>query len=146
LSAYGAAASELRVTVARDLPPAPLTDQVSAVHALLRELDDTARQQMGAAFDPGEGATRLAVRPSLGLRYVRQLNLIEVPLDAAALDAAAVPALLDEFRRRYERVVGEGTSNDETPIEIVRVAVSIASTPPDVVPTAPPVTSGATVR
>ena len=138
LSAHGAAASELRVSVARDLPPAPLTDQVSEVDAVLRELEETARRQMGAAFDPGEGRTQLVVKPSLGLRYVRQLNLIDVPLDAAVLDAATVPSLVDEFRQRYERLVGEGTSNADTPIEIVRVTVSIASTPPEIIPSAPP--------
>jgi N-methylhydantoinase A len=100
---------------------------------------------MGTAFDPVEGRTQLVVRPTLGLRYVRQLNLIDVPLDTAALDATAVPRLLAAFRERYERLVGEGTSNAGTPIEVVRVAVSIASTPPDIVPSAPPI-HGSTKR
>jgi N-methylhydantoinase A len=73
----------------------------------------------------------------VGVRYVRQLNLIDVPIDAATVTDDTVPEIVKEFRARYERLVGEGTSNDETPVEVVRVTVSIASPAPDVVPTAP---------
>ncbi|HEX7096670.1 MAG TPA: hydantoinase/oxoprolinase family protein [Acidimicrobiales bacterium] len=137
LSAHGAAATELRITVARDLPPAPLVERVDVVDALLRELEDAARAQMGEAFTPGEGAARLVVRASLGLRYVRQLNLIDVPLARCGVASGDVPALVSEFRERYERLVGEGTSNADTPIEVVRVSVAIASPAPDVVPSVP---------
>lgn len=136
LSAHGAAASELRVGIARDIPPAPLVDRVDVVDALLRELEASARDQMGVAFGPGE-ADRLVVRASVGLRYVRQLNLIDVPLNRCGIADGDVPRLVKDFRARYERLVGEGTSNAETPIEVVRASVAISSSPPATVPTAP---------
>jgi N-methylhydantoinase A len=137
LSAFGAAASELRVSVSRDLPPAALHVSVDAVNTLLHELESAARDQIGVSFAPGEGRARLAVRRSIGLRYVRQLNLIDVPLDSPSISASGVVSLVADFRARYERLVGEGTSNGETAVEVVRVTVSIASPAPDVAPQQP---------
>jgi N-methylhydantoinase A len=137
LSAFGAAASELRVSVSRDLPPAALHVSVDAVNTLLQELESAARDQIGATFAPGEGRARLAVRRGIGVRYVRQLNLIDVPLDSPSISASGVVSLVADFRARYERLVGEGTSNDETAVEVVRVTVSIASPAPDVAPQQP---------
>jgi N-methylhydantoinase A len=137
LSAFGAAASELRVSVSRDLPPAALHVSVDAVNTLLQELESAARDQIGATFAPGDGRARLAVRRGIGVRYVRQLNLIDVPLDSPSISASGVVSLVADFRARYERLVGEGTSNDETAVEVVRVTVSIASPAPDVAPQQP---------
>jgi N-methylhydantoinase A len=137
LSAFGAAASELRVSVSRDLPPAALHVSVDAVNTLLQELESAARDQIGATFARGEGRARLAVRRGIGVRYVRQLNLIDVPLDSPSISASGVVSLVADFRARYERLVGEGTSNDETAVEVVRVTVSIASPAPDVAPQQP---------
>jgi N-methylhydantoinase A len=148
LSAFGAAASELRVSVSRDLPPATLDLRIDAVNELLRELEAVAREQIGVAFAPGdraraapqsggEGRVRLVVRRSIGVRYVRQLNLIDVPVDAPSIASSDVPSIVAQFRSRYERLVGEGTSNAETPVEAVRVTVSIASPAPDVAPQQP---------
>jgi N-methylhydantoinase A len=137
LSAFGAAASELRVSVSRDLPPAALHVSVDAVNTLLQELESAARDQIGATFAPGVGRARLAVRRGIGVRYVRQLNLIDVPLDSPSISASGVVSLVADFRARYERLVGEGTSNDETAVEVVRVTVSIASPAPDVAPQQP---------
>jgi N-methylhydantoinase A len=77
------------------------------------------------------------VRRGIGVRYVRQLNLIDVPLDSPSISASGVVSLVADFRARYERLVGEGTSNDETAVEVVRVTVSIASPAPDVAPQQP---------
>jgi N-methylhydantoinase A len=77
---------------------------------------------------------------------VRQLNLIDVQLDDATLAPQTIPRVLAEFRDRYEQLVGEGTSNADTPIEVVRVAVAIAAAAPDIVPSAPPVTTDAQPR
>jgi N-methylhydantoinase A len=137
LSAFGAAASELRVSVSRDLPPTVLADATSTINEVLRELEVAARTQIGGALDPVEGRARLAVRRSVGVRYLRQLNLVDVPLDGPEVRAADVAPLVAEFRARYERLVGQGTSNAETPVEVVRVTVSIASPAPDVSPSAP---------
>jgi N-methylhydantoinase A len=137
LSAFGAAASELRVSVSRDLPPAALHVSVDAVNTLLQELESAARDQIGATIAPGAGRARLAVRRGIGVRYVRQLNLIDVPLDSPSISASGVVSLVADFRARYERLVGEGTSNDETAVEVVRVTVSIASPAPDVAPQQP---------
>jgi N-methylhydantoinase A len=137
LSAFGAAASELRVSVSRDLPPTPLASALDDVNALLAELESSAREQMGAAFAPAEGRARLVVRRAVGVRYLRQLNLVDVPVDRASIRASDVPGLVADFRARYERLVGEGTSNADAPVEVVRVTVSIASLSPDVLPAQP---------
>jgi N-methylhydantoinase A len=130
LSAFGAAASELRVSVSRDLPPTPLGDAVDAVNALLHELERTARTQLRG--------DDLVVRRAVGVRYLRQLNLVDVPVDGDAISTTSVPALVADFRGRYERLVGTGTSNAEAPVEVVRVTVSLASPSPDVRPAHPP--------
>ena len=55
LSAYGAAASELRVSVARDVPPAPVADaRRRGRRAAAASSRPRARDQMGGAFAPGE--------------------------------------------------------------------------------------------
>jgi N-methylhydantoinase A len=137
LSAFGAASSELRVSVARDIPPVVLADGIALIDQLVRELEASARSQMGASFTPGEGRGRFEVRRSIGVRYHRQLNLVDVELPDHAVTSDDVPRLVQLFRERYERLVGEGTSNDETPIELVRVTVSLAAPAPDVRPTRP---------
>jgi N-methylhydantoinase A len=130
LSAFGAASSERRVTVARDVTPTLVGECPAVVGPLLRELDGAARAQL-------RGGAGVEVRRTLGLRYHRQLNLVDVAVPEGDIDAASVPDLVAEFRTLYERVVGHGTSNDETPIEVVRASVSIASPAPDVRPSRP---------
>ncbi len=138
-SAYGAAASELRIAVSHDVPPAPVVDRVERLAELSVELEATARAQLAEAFSvlpPGAGEHVDVVR-SVGLRYYRQVNLIEVPVPDGVVDRSSVNGLVDAFRRRYEQVVGAGTSNDETPVELVRVSVSVSFPAPQVRPSRP---------
>jgi N-methylhydantoinase A len=115
LSAYGALCGDLRVRAERDLRPQPLTEALSQVAAALAELEPEVRRQLhGAGPDAQICVTRTA-----GLRFHRQLHRIEVevPADATAAD------LIARFRDRYEQVIGPGTAPEETPVEVLSVAV-----------------------
>jgi N-methylhydantoinase A len=66
------------------------------------------------------------VTRAVGLRFFRQVHRIDVALGEGHLDPAGAAAVLAEFRRRYERIVGEGTAHAGTPVELVAMSVQVA--------------------
>lgn len=119
-SALGAATGDLRTSAERDLAPGSPEDRVAAAADLLDELERTARAQSGL---PGE----MEVERTVALRYFRQTTRIDVPLTTPTLTLDALPALRDEFHRRYEAVVGPGTSRPDTPLELVAARVQVSA-------------------
>ena len=110
-SAAGAATSDVRVRHERELAPRLLTDVDVDVDGVLDELEDRARAEVG-------GVARIERR--VGLRYFRQIHALEVVVDR--LDAEGRAAASAEFQKRYDEIVGAGTSASGAPIELVSVA------------------------
>ena len=113
-SAYGAMASDLRVAAERDLRPAELPEALLAVAAALAELEPQVARQIGG---------RTTVRRTVGLRFYRQINRIDLPLPPGPLDQAAAADLVRAFHARYEQVVGPGSAPADTPVEVIAVGV-----------------------
>lgn len=109
-SAAGAATSDVRVRHERELAPRLLAD-AGEVDAVLDELAGRARAEAG-------GDARVERR--IGLRYYRQIHAIEVAVER--VDAAGRAAAASEFQKRYDDIVGAGTSASGAPIELVSVA------------------------
>jgi N-methylhydantoinase A len=118
LSAFGALSSDLRVRLERDLRPTPLPEAVSAVREMFRKLEPAARGHLAAA-----GLSEsIQVRRSVALRYYRQIHRMDIEVPAH-VDDAAMRRIAEEFRSRYESVVGPGSAPRDTPVELVAVGV-----------------------
>lgn len=131
LSAYGSLCGDLRVRAERDLRPQLLTEALSQVTAALAELEPEVRRQLHGA-GPGN---QIQITRTAGLRFYRQLHRIEVEVPAAA----TAVGLIARFRDRYEHVIGPGTAPEETPVEVLSVAVDawLPTTVPAAVPRGP---------
>ncbi|MCW3819069.1 hydantoinase/oxoprolinase family protein [Micromonospora sp. DR5-3] len=123
-SAYGAISADLRVAEERDLRPVPLVEAGPPVGAALAELEPEVVAQLGGGH--------LTVRRSVGLRFYRQLQRIDLPVPAGPVDADVIEDLLARFHKAYELVVGPGSAPPDTPVEVV--AVGVAAVRPIVVP------------
>jgi N-methylhydantoinase A len=130
-SALGAASADLlHIYEAVDIQPSPFDP--ARVMERFRELEARGVAQLGAdGIAPGDG--RLA--RSADIRYKGQINEVEVPVPAGALDAAALTQLVADFHRRYETVYGQGAGFHEARVEVVtyRVRASAASAKPRIV-------------
>jgi len=125
-SAFGAVASDISVLAERDVVPRALTDRLDELDAALAGMvDDATAQLMAAAEGPLAGMPVQMTR-SVGLRFFRQVHRIDVAVPPGPVSPEVAAALLDEFRRRYERIVGEGTAHADTPIELVALTVTVA--------------------
>jgi N-methylhydantoinase A len=130
-SALGAASADLlHIFEAVDIQPSPF--DLDRVTARFRELEERGLVQLRAdGIDPRQA--RLA--RSADIRYKGQINEVEVPLAAGALDVAALERLVADYHRRYETVYGHGAGFAEARVEIVtyRVRASAVSPKPRVV-------------
>lgn len=138
-SAFGAATCELRSSAERDVPPGPPEERIEALNALLDDLAVVASNQLGANNDR-------TTRRTVAMRYFRQTTRIDLPIGPDPLTIADLPLLRDEFHRRYEAVVGPGTSRPDTPVEVVAAAVHVsggafAAAPHGQLPSGPPTTT-----
>jgi N-methylhydantoinase A len=132
-SAYGAIASEVKVMIERDLLPGDLLESLDRVNQGLDELEAAARRQLSDTVHlPGQLGQAAQATRTVGLRFYRQIHRIDLPLAAPPLDVADVDGLLEEFRRRYERLVGAGTARAGTPVEVVNLGVHVAIPVPEV--------------
>jgi N-methylhydantoinase A len=130
-SALGAASADLlHIYEAVDIRPSPFDPARVAQH--FAELEDRGREQLHA--DGVDPATARLAR-SADIRYKGQINEVEVPVTAGALDAAALAQLVADFHRRYETVYGRGAGFQEARVEIVtyRVRASAVSAKPRIV-------------
>jgi len=152
LSAFGAVASDVRVSVEQDIAPGDLHASLARLREVLDRVEAQARAQLaGGADDPGGGllggtGAHAVVGRTIGLRFYRQIHRIDVPVPPGPLDEATADALLATFTGRYERIVGEGTARAGTPIEVVSVGVQVAIGVPLVVPASRAEHAGAPVR
>jgi N-methylhydantoinase A len=123
-SAFGAIASDVRSAVEQDIAPVPLAEALEAIDALATRLSGAARGQL----PPGD--RRVEVRRHVGLRFYRQVHRVDVPLPDRPLVPPDAGRLADEFRRRYERVVGPGSASAGTPVEAVAVSAEATMAAP----------------
>jgi N-methylhydantoinase A len=130
-SALGAASADLlHIYEAVDIQPSPFDP--ARVMERFRELEARGLAQLTAdGIDPEQA--RLA--RSADIRYKGQINEVEVPVAAGALDAGALEQLVADFHRRYETVYGQGAGFHEARVEVVtyRVRASAASAKPRIV-------------
>lgn len=126
-SAFGAVASDISVVAERDVVPRALADDLSSLNAALVEMAEEGSAQLRAAAPAarlGDGSH--VVRYAVGLRFTRQVHRIDVPVSRLPVDPAGAEQLLTEFRRRYERIVGEGTARQASAVELVSLTVQVA--------------------
>jgi N-methylhydantoinase A len=130
-SALGAASADLlHIYEAVDIQPSPF--EPTRVMEHFASLEERGRAQLCAdGIDPA--TSRLA--RSADIRYKGQINEVEVPVPAGALDAAGLAQLVADFHRRYETVYGRGAGFHEARVEIVtyRVRASAVSAKPRIV-------------
>ena len=130
-SALGAASADLlHIYEAVDIQPSPFDPARVMQH--FTALEARGREQLRAdGIDPAQA--RLA--RSADIRYKGQINEVEVPVPAGALDEAALTQLVADFHRRYETVYGRGAGFHEARVEIVtyRVRASAVSAKPRIV-------------
>jgi N-methylhydantoinase A len=123
-SAWGAVSSDLTVLLDAELPARLLAAPLDDYEAALARLETQARAELQGAGElmRGSGAV-LAVQRRLGLRYLRQIHKLDVPVPDGPLTAAAIAEAEAAFRRNYERIIGRGFNNSATPVEIASVSV-----------------------
>src|SRR5207245_7880838 len=104
----------LHIYEAVDIQPSPFDPARVARH--FAELEERGRAQLRAdGIDPAQA--RLA--RSADIRYKGQINEVEVPVPAGALDAAALAKLVSDFHRRYETVYSRGDDFQECRVAMV---------------------------
>lgn len=130
-SALGAASADLlHIYEAVDIQPSPFDPARVAQH--FAALEERGREQLRAdGIDP----TQARLARSADIRYKGQINEVEVPVPAGALNEAALAQLVADFHRRYETVYGRGAGFHEARVEIVtyRVRASAVSAKPRIV-------------
>jgi N-methylhydantoinase A len=121
-SAFGAIASDIRAAAEHDISPSALLDVVDVVNSTLERI--TAGVLAELAFGGLSAAPGLQIDRTVGLRFYRQVHRLDIAMPDGPLTADGVEPLLKEFRRRYEQVVGPGSANADTPVEVVAVSAS----------------------
>src|SRR5262249_34236455 len=102
----------------------------------LRARDGAALRARGArARADGIDPAYARLTRSADIRYKGQINEVEVPVPAGALDDNALAQLVSDFHRRYETVYGQGAGFREARVEVVtyRVRASAVSAKPRIV-------------
>jgi N-methylhydantoinase A len=121
-SAFGAIASDIRAAAEHDLAPASLHESLDAVNAAAARLAASVRAQLELGQAPLPPGRQVTVRRRIGLRFYRQVHRVDIVLPERAIGPDDVAALTDQFRQRYEQVVGPGSGKADTPIEVVAVS------------------------
>jgi N-methylhydantoinase A len=130
-SALGAASADLlHIYEAVDIQPSPFDP--ARVAARFDELEERGRAQLRA---DGIDSTQWRLTRSADVRYKGQINEVEVPVVAGALDQRSLTQLVADFHQRYETVYGRGAGFREARVEIVtyRVRASAVSAKPLIV-------------
>jgi N-methylhydantoinase A len=130
-SALGAASADLlHIYEAVDIQPSPFDPARDITHC--DELEERGLAQLRA---DGIVAKDARLTRSADIRYKGQINEVEVPVPAGALDEAALAQLAADFHRRYETVYGRGAGFREARVEIVtyRVRAAAVSAKPRIV-------------
>lgn len=129
--AFGAASADiLHVNERVSIMSSPF--ELERVNAILTELGELGRAQLEA---DGVDAGRHQFRYSIDMRHRGQINEVEVDVDAAELDQAALDGLRERFVERYERLYGRGAALRGARLEMVtfRCRASATSLKPTLV-------------
>ncbi|MEV0595918.1 hydantoinase/oxoprolinase family protein [Nonomuraea cavernae] len=136
LSAYGAVSSDLNIGAERGVVPTPLHRAGPLIEATLGELAGELAASLSAEVDDvvaASGRGRVTHR-TVALRFYRQQRSIELTVEAAA-GPAELARLDATFRERYEELVGPGSADARSVVEVVSVRVDLTVA----VPVPPPV-------
>ncbi len=120
-SAFGALAAPVRVDEVRSIALTSGSLDVAALAAQVDELERTA-QAAFAAQSPGGEQPR--VERAIAMRYQGQNYEQEVALPDGALDAAALERTFERYHELHHEFYGYRF--DGAPIELVRIAVTVA--------------------
>ncbi len=115
-SAFGIAASDFLRIKEVSSPVVVFPDAAETMNSILEGVRREVIEELTAE---GVSSNQIAVECSLDLRYLGQLHEVRVPLADAAIDAAAVGRILDDFARIYEETYGTGTAFGGAPIQAV---------------------------
>lgn len=124
-SAYGAVASDIRASASLDVDPEPVETAAALAGSALVSLERSARAQLG---DADTRRFRTRVRRRAGLRFFRQVHELAVELPGGPVDEAVMAAAAQQFRDRYEALVGAGTAGAGARVELVSLAVDVVVT------------------
>jgi N-methylhydantoinase A len=124
-SAWGAVCSDLRSMNEQELPPKPLRDSLKEVNAALEQLEARALSELRGAGDElkRRAGSGVEVHRLLGLRFERQIHRLDIPVDSVPVTPEIAAKAEADFRERYERIIGKGSSYSEAPIEVPAVTV-----------------------
>jgi N-methylhydantoinase A len=124
-SAWGAVSSDLRSMNEREIPPRPLQNALEDVNTSLKILEERALNELHGAGEElrKKAGTSIEVHRLLGLRFQRQIHRLDIPVESAQVSVEAARAAEAEFRKRYEAIVGKGSSYTDTAIEVPTVTV-----------------------
>jgi N-methylhydantoinase A len=127
-SALGAASADLlHIHETVDIQASPLDP--ARVNARFADLEARGIAQLREdEVDP----ERARITRSADMRYLGQINEVEVPVPAGALEPPVLEQVIADFHRRYETLYGAGAGFREARVEIVtyRVRTAAASTKP----------------
>ena len=107
-SAYGIAASDpVAVAQASDPMIAPFdADRLGAIY------DSLAARAVGELVANGVAPGDITTSREVEMRYRGQVHEVRVPVPGGPLDDGSLAAVLEEFRRRYNRRYGSGAAAD----------------------------------
>ena len=117
-SAFGAAASDVRTSAQLDAPR-PFPPPLDWLGEQLALLEARVREELDLRAAPGEAR----IERRLGLRFMRQVHELAVPLPDGEVSAADLERVAAEFTREYERTFGAGTAYTIAGIELVGLRV-----------------------
>jgi N-methylhydantoinase A len=124
-SAWGAVCSDLRSMNEQELPPRALRSVLKEVNEALAQLESRALGELGGAGDElrRRAGSGVEVHRLLGLRFERQIYRLDIPIDRVPVTPEVAAKAEADFRERYERIIGKGSSYSEAPIEVPAVTV-----------------------
>jgi N-methylhydantoinase A len=118
-SAYGAATSDIQVSVQRSVSSS-VQDDSAAIESILAELEREARSLLSEQVVE---AGTVEIKAWAEMRYERQLHDVRVNLQAVTPGVSLLDGASREFERRYASLYGEGAILADTPTRFLRVGV-----------------------
>ena len=118
-SAFGAVASDVRVTLERPDPQSapPALGRVRKVYA------DLEKEALARLRAEGKRRRDIELHRSASLRYRRQMHEISVPVSGGRIVAKSLSGSVAEFERRYEGRYGKGAAYKEAGVEFIAFKV-----------------------
>ncbi len=125
-SALGVVLSDVAYRHVRSAP-VPLDDSViGTINDVFAELANEAQADMrSSGLDPAQAAMRYGI----DMRYVGQMNEVQLPWPRGRLEPGDIAAIRNAFEMHYQQRYGKGTTRAGAPLEIISFrAEAVAAT------------------